>query len=181
MVFSIEELYEMRTYLNNLLMVKYAHEFGIDVKKILTSTSIVPHNYSMDNTCFETFLQLSRGIFEEIDYFYPGENSEDFDYWLKVSVCTKKYDQRSCYLWVFMDSRLSSFSKATNLYSTSDLEGDITLYPMELGIVAVGDEDYGECDWTNLYEKLLAILKENETKASEMNKHLESATYEMAI
>lgn len=179
-MFSTEEFYAMKTYLNNVLLIKVAFDCGINVKKALKNTYIYPSPYQMDDTNLEIFYELALQTFEAVQFFAPGEDDEDIQYWANLIGETKR-DMNSCYLWVILDPLLRNCLEEEVLFNDEFNYGAYTIvHSIDDGVIVIADEDYGVCDWTSVYQHLTRV-KEKKRLENIIENELESEPYEVAI
>lgn len=177
-MFTMEQLMALQIYLNNLLLVKLAYDYGIDVKTVLKKTSIVPTPWGMDDTSLETFYQLSKHTFDAVQFFAPREGDDDVFYWVELAgEADRNLD--SCYVWVILDTYLTN-AERDEIFSTENFGADVQVRPIDDGVVFIIDEDYGQCDWATVYEYLVIIHMKNKQE-SVVNKKMECEQYEVAV
>lgn len=175
---SMEEIYKTKAYLNNLYLCKLAHMQGLDVKEILHHTSIQPDDYSNDEPSWEAFLKISQNTFEVMDYFFPEEDEPDIFYWLELArVPISKTKHLYSFVLIILDSLLLFDIPLKVESALSELGGQITIYPIDDGVVIIADTDYGTVDWALLYDTLLDKYRKN----GEFKKNLEREYYEVVI
>lgn len=177
-MFTIEDIYAMEGYLNNLLMVTLAQEHGIDVKGVLKNKNIelgpeYGWGYYYPNGSF-LFLGLAEGTFDKVDYFEAEDTSLDKMYWYQKINNVALPSNSSIHLMVIHDDTLH--------LNEPIIAGDghscgAKLIPVENGIVILMDEDYGDCNWTEVYQQLINMQTEYKIN----NELKECIPHEMAV
>ena len=171
-MFTAEEYYTYESYINNLLMVMFAHEFGINVRHALRNhTGILESDYGnyYNTPALNLFQLLCEETFNATEYFDSEDESLDKLFWLNQieDISSKK----ALHLFVISDELVQFNEKRT---AGDTREYGATLYPVDKGIVIVYDDDYGDCDWTDIFHVL--ILNKQNNKANK-----ERINHEMAV
>lgn len=176
-MFTMEDMHVFEAYLNNLLLCTMAHEFGVDVKKALSGikVSLSPDYGSYMNTnALEIFHHLSIATFENVTYFEVDDNSDEKRFWFKKATGNELISTvESTHMFLIEEQTLTIDEHFT---AGDHHEYGAEIYPVEKGIVIVMNEDYGDCDWSDVYKKLIGIQMENKNKVIK-----ESNSHEMAV
>lgn len=155
-------------------MVMFAHEIGTNVRHALRNHS---GNLETDfGSCFNTtgielFQLLCEETFERTEYFDAEDESLDKMFWFNQFEIEKNHSKKTIHLFVILDELIHFKEKIT---VGDSREYGATLYPVEKGIVIAYDDDYGDCDWTDIFH----VLTQNK-QLSKVKK--ESIDHEMAV
>jgi len=173
---NIESLYAMQSLLNNLLMFKRLHHFGIDLKQFDSSVLTNYNEYSglSFNEAFDCFSTVTSKLFDIFEVYSDYDDTDcdaDKMYWFKEA----KYDGALCkshIVVVIMDETLQNVQDGAFGYSHNSGEMGMS-YKIDRGLVIIHDTDYGDIDWCDFIVPLLTSRQKALIQ--------EEKQYEMAI
>ena len=153
---TIEEIWDLKQSALNLLMIKIAHEFGVDVKNSRISPYQTDIVNGFDNG-YEIFIDILQMVYEIVE-IYCWDDEETIDernYWLRET----DFDPSMCV--VLMDDRLKGIKNVSfiDLMMERIVDTCVEMYSIESGIVILWDDDYGYPDWTSILYSLYKVEK----------------------
>ncbi len=155
-------------------MVLFAYEDGIDVRHALRHHSGILESDigSYSNTpALKIFELLSGAAFDNVEYFEAEDLSLDKMFWYNQFKKEANSSRDSMHLFVISDEFIH-FKQERTVGDHRDWGA--TLYPTKNGVVIAFDEDYGDCDWTDIFHVLLQDKQMNRAKRERTN-------HEMAV
>lgn len=172
-----DDFYSFQITLNNLLLLKLAHDNGFDMNAF---SSYVCRTVG-DETEWGIFIECIDQLVEQWEYYsphdYDNSNQTEKDYWLDLAGWESSYSSEGEGVLVMLDDRISPFTRFGfgGTYNANDwYQAYGEVYPIDKGMVLVFSEDDGAVDWV---EPLMQIIEEfNKYKTKQ-----EELVYEVAV
>lgn len=169
-MFSNDDYYVYESYLNNLLMIVMAHEIGININHAFRHHSgILESDLGgyINTTGLTIFKLLSEVAFDCVEYFAPDDESLDKSFYYNQIKKEENSSRDYLHLFIISDESLQ-FKQVLTVGDFRDYGAK--LHPIKTGVMIVFDEDYGDCDWTDIFHVLIKNKRMNQAKR-ECNNH----------
>lgn len=157
----MEEVYSLTSSLNNLALIKIAHDQGIPVE--IFYDYFVDWYYRNDNT-WDNFIAALQYLFDIVEYFPPYNDIclEEKEYWIEqVAGAEEVYDDTMVVVCLDDDIRpFQPFNIGLNSYL---IESYAEIYPIDRGfILFYHQEDVGEIDVVEAFVEILERILNRE-------------------
>jgi hypothetical protein len=172
-MFTRDEVYSMQSTLNNLLLLKYAYDAGLDMKEFHEYETMVDFCYDPG---WELFITSIGQLFEIIEIYSPYCNldEEERNYWLSLAGYKDYFESQG--VIVMLDDRITPFKSrmvSGNYSMSSWYSGQGEISWIEGGIVFMFDEEEGPLDYSDSLSIIIQTLQQSIAEQ-------ESVNYEMA-
>lgn len=152
----MDEVFSLMGSLNNLALIKIAHDQGIPVD--IFDDYVVDWNYGQYDHTWDNFITALEYLFDNVEYLPPyDDNLEEKKYWVEqVAGAEGVYDDTMVVVCLDDDIRpFQPFNIGLNSYLIASYA---EIYPIERGFILLyHDDDGGEID---VVEAFIAILEQ---------------------
>ena len=172
---EIEHVYGLREYLKSLYMFKLLDNEGIDISPFFDVCELASYDlYSSfsSSTAFMNFSYIAQHLFEIFDVYesYDDDSVEEKKYWLhQAGIDLKDFFVESTSVIVILDPSLLNPVITGDIGEDEFSGGNGELLKIDEGIIVHYDLDYGELNWAEILETLIASQKTYTRR--EENKH----------
>lgn len=176
-MYSREHVYSLKVTLNNLLLLKIAHDHGLDMSRFSSYQADIEMG---DDPNWQLFTTALDQLFEVWDVYDPFDcDKEDKTYWLNLVKYDYQHAFESLGIIVMLHDDIQPFERDSvgSLYLNQYdnwYGGFGEFFSIDRGIVLVFDEDDGLIDYTETLAFILSVLKK--TKQEQ-----ERTEHEMAV
>ncbi|WP_028393949.1 hypothetical protein [Bacillus cihuensis] len=176
MSLTMDDVYELKESLRNLIMLKIAYDYELDMSKFHDFYV----NYDMGiNDSFDIFMSAIIQQFEVFDYI-GGDDDESMEakrYW----ACDTDVYESTAIIVLLDDRKQELFSNFTfadiptysrEPYRYEGYGGYCDIFDTEKGIVILYDEEDGPVDWLEIFSLVIeygAHLNNVESESNEMS------------